>query len=274
MTAGYDFTRVARGSISLSMVGSAVRRIFDEVRPQGNRGDVPAEMWVSRRALDEIASRIHQRIVQSGRNAGLSPESWKALQAAADKSLTGYFASLHPEDLAGVIGRDADLWIVYTADSGKLEARPVMVDDKVTLKERSEEYHKKGANFLKAVQDVFKKGSYSRESHHELTEWLKLNGDVGVNVPPFFSGSTKLGLDKPSTEITDEDIRQANESRDYFLNDSARRDELKTRITEKTQGEMKMYATKTKTLDLYRLDSSRDCPYRGHGRQHDRSSRR
>ena len=105
------------------------------------------------------------------------------------------------------------------------------------------------------MQDVFKKGSYSRASHRDLSEKLKLNGEVGVNVMSFFSGSTKLGLDKSSTDITDEDIRQANEGRDYFLNDSARQTELNTRLTEKTLGEMKLYATKTKTLELYRVDS-------------------
>ena len=120
--AGYDFTRVARGSISLSKTGSAIRRVFDEVRPRDRQGDVPPEMWVGRWALDEIASRIHERIVQSGRNSGLSPESWKALQANADRSLSSYFESLHAEKLGDLINRDADLWIVYTAESGELSA--------------------------------------------------------------------------------------------------------------------------------------------------------
>jgi len=249
----YDFERVAQGSVSLVRVGNAVHRVLEEVRPKFPDGQAPVELYLDRHARDGIRLKIDQAIEKTENNNGLDAKAWDSLLAEGEKFVDEYFATLPRIDAHAAITTGMNMALVFTAESGRLDAKPILSKDKINFKEKSEEYSRKANEDLKVVRDILRKGAFDKSSHKEMRD--KLNIDTGAKAGiTSFSGAAHLKLEKSSEQITVDEWKTMNDNRDYWLDDAKRSEEISSKVYEKILGEMNLEKSIAKIVDLYRLD--------------------
>ena len=103
------------------------------------------------------------------------------------------------------------------------------------------------------MQDIANKGEFTRETYSDLREKLGVDAKLSGGIM-MFSGSASLKLDTETSKINKDDLKTMNESRQKWLNDSYKSEDITTKVHEKALGEMKFEQLVSKTLDLYLVD--------------------
>ena len=253
LRATYGFERVAQGSVSLARVGLAVHRVLEEVRPKYANGQVPPEMYLDRQALDNILERIAETIIRTDNNAGLDPDAWASLLAEAKSFVERYFADLPRVSAHEAITSGQDMFLAFTAGSGRVDGQAILSKDKINFKEKSEKYSRKASEDLKVVQEFMRKESLDKTTYKEMRDKLHIDTEAKVGIK-LFSAAANLKLDKSSDNITQDDLATMTDDKKYWLNDGKRSEELNTEVYEKVVGEMNLQKSIAKIVNLYHLD--------------------
>jgi hypothetical protein len=253
----YDFTEVARAVFQVRLVQSVLRDWVSQVQPSAGsdpRTLDPSAVWVDRGAKDHLKLFISQHLTIERVLDGLDIDS-KQAKALHDDVLTralAFFDQLRPLSLRELVMMD-DTLAIYTRENGILEARPDIVKNVIKHLEEARQFRSRAQKAFRVISDMFRLRELNHKTHHDLYDRLKVDGSLDMIVLPVFGAAAKLKLDKDYHEISDEDLRQVNESRDYFLNESQWSTDIEEASAKKLDGSLESDKTIPKGLRLYRV---------------------
>jgi hypothetical protein len=249
----YNFQTIAFGVIRTGVLGGINEQINEVIHPVGE-DRVSAVLLVSRDVQTKLHTVFEQKGVHYVESAGLGSEEWTKVSDSLSRVVNSYIDRLPVANLGDLLDATDQKFIYRVRSNGEMEARPLLTKNKILQSEHEAEYRKKARDFVKTIRDVARDNKDARKFRNELKQRLKIDGSTSVDVVGIFGGDLEFHLDKDEQTLTTSDVEQISKSRDYFLGDKNREEEINQKVKDKVNGELIEERAWAKTIQVVRLD--------------------
>ncbi len=248
----YNFSMVARGTVSNEQSEYVVHAVFERLRPTDPSRPAQA-MLVDRDALNVLKSNFSRAQVGSVRIEGLTPDRRDALVSRLSDQANKFLGGLPSTTLWDVLNASDHRAVYYTKGPFENEIRVVTVDDTKNEESRKESFTKDISHTWAVLSDVFSKEVDDRKAYEMIHEKMSVDASLSVGYG-IFNLDADFGYETDKQKIVDNAVKKLAEMRKVHKDEGQRRDFETRSLDTFVKGEMKRSETRAKEIRLYRID--------------------
>lgn len=249
---GYRFDRIAGLTVECRAINTAWSKLLEVVLP--NATTKAESLLVDRDAEQELRRKLATEVTTVIRSYSLTPEEEKEalkLARAHIEMLSVPSAPLSVRELLE-LGEES---LVFTAASGKLEAKPATNEEAITKLKEARSFSEKLSQLSESISDIANNSSINDRKFHSMARKLVLDAGASGGFA-VFSAKANMHLDKSDNEITNNHLTEIKQARTYAMNKSAFSRDVQEAYSREVEGLLKKNESTAKLLRLRRVSAA------------------